>query len=99
LVRVDLLEGTRSRHFVLPVSPSKLKPLAVGLLAGRSFSERSWSNLLTSSEFRNLRSVMREKGLVVPISDLDPRQGFQLTQSGREVLEQLLIPSPSVKDA
>ena len=95
LVRIDLLEGTRSRHFVLPVSPSKLKPLAVGLLAGRAFSERGWSNLLTSSEFRNLRSVMREKGLVVPISDLDPRQGFQLTQSGRDVLEQLLIPSPS----
>lgn len=92
-VKIDLHEGTRSRHFDLPVSAVKLQPLASGLLNGQPFSERRWANLLSASEFRSLRQVMRQRGLIEPVSDKDARQGFVLTAAGRELMANL-IPSP-----
>jgi predicted transcriptional regulator len=92
-VNVNITEGTRSRHFDLPVSAVKLQPLAAGLLNGQPFSERRWASLLTASEFRTLRQAMRHKGLIEQVSERDPRQGYTLTQAGRELMTQLL-PSP-----
>lgn len=89
-LRVDLYEGSSSRHFDLPVSSVKLQPLAQGLLNGRPFSERTWSELFSSSEFRALRQALRAKELIEPVSDKDPRQGFRLTPSGRELMTSLL---------
>jgi hypothetical protein len=96
-VIVDLHEGTRSRHFDLPVSPVKLQPLARGLLSGRPFSERNWSELLSSSEFRALRATLKSKGLIVPVSEKDARQGYILTDTGQALMRDLL-PSPIVGD-
>jgi len=95
-LRVDLYSGTRSQHFELPISSSKLRPLAEGLLNGRPFSERTWSSLLSSSEFRMLRQVLRTKELIEPVSDKDPRQGFRLTDAGRQLMSSVL-PSPTHK--
>lgn len=93
-IHVDMHEGTRSRHFDLPVSAVKLQPLARGLLNGQPFSERRWAQLLSASEFRALRTSLRSKGLIQPISDKDTRQGFTLTDAGRELMQSLL-PSPT----
>jgi hypothetical protein len=96
-IHVDMHEGTRSRHYDLPVSTIKLQPLAVGLLNGQPFAERRWAGdggLFSSDEFRKLRGVMRDRGLIEPVSDKDPRQGYQLTDAGRELMRELL-PSPT----
>lgn len=93
-VHVNLYDNDHSsRHFDLPVSSVKLQPLAQGLLSGRAFTERGWTHLLGSDEFRRLRGVLREKKLIEPISDKDNRQGFRLTDAGKELMQSLL-PSP-----
>jgi len=100
-VHVDLNEGSCSRHFVLPVSPVKLRPLASALLEGQPFSEKRWvvdGKLLSSSEFRSLRAVMKEKGLIVPVSDKDNRQGFVLTDAGRDTLQSFCSPTPPLRE-
>jgi hypothetical protein len=96
-VHVDMFEGTRSRHYDLPVSAAKLQPLAAALLNGQPFTERRWAGdggLFSADEFRKLRGVMRDRGLIEPINDKDNRQGFKLTGAGAELMSQLL-PSPT----
>lgn len=89
----DKREGANnSRYFELPVSSVKLVPVARAILDGQPFSERRWTGaggLLTSSEFRRLRGVMREKKLIVPVSEKDERQGYKLTPAGIELFETL----------
>jgi hypothetical protein len=96
-IHVDMHEGTRSRHYDLPVSPVKLAPLAAALVNGQPFTERRWAGdggLFSCDEFRTLRGVMRDRGLIEPINDKDNRQGFKLTAAGHEVMSELL-PSPT----
>lgn len=93
-IQVDMYQGTRSQHFSFPLSAVKLKPLAEGLLNGQPFSERRWAQLLTATEFRSLRSTMLNKGLIQPVSDKDHRQGFMLTDHGRELLKAVISSPP-----
>jgi len=96
-LHIDLYEGHQSRHFDLPVSHVKLRPLAVALLDGQPFSEKRWvidGKLLSSSEFRSLRAMMKSKGLIQPVSEKDNRQGFALTDAGRQVLRGICSPTP-----
>lgn len=76
-----------TQYFELPVSPVKLQPLARAVLNGQPFTERRWADMFTSTEFRTLRGVMRDKGLIIPVSESDPRQGYTFTPAGIEVLE------------
>ena len=76
-----------TRLFKLPIDGAKLLPFARGLLNGLPMSERQWSGLLSSSEIRTLRGVMRDRGLIAPVNDLDNRQGFKLTDEGRAFME------------
>lgn len=85
-----------SKFFELPVSMPKLIPLARGILNGQPFSERRWTGagaLLTTNEFRSLRGVLRERGLLELVSEADHRQGYKLNDAGREFFVSLL-PSP-----
>jgi len=75
--------------------------LASALLEGQPFSEKRWvvdGKLLSSSEFRSLRAVMKEKGLIVPVSDKDNRQGFVLTDAGRDTLQSFCSPTPPLRE-
>lgn len=78
-----------TKYFDLPVSSVRLAPIAKAVLNGQPFTERRWSDALTSNEFRSLRGVMRDRGLIVPVSDKDPRQGYKFTDEGRELLQAL----------
>ena len=93
-VHVDLHEGYKSTHFDLPVSPAKLQVLASGLLSGRPFAERPWKTVFSSNEFRTLRGVMKDKGLIVPVSEKDARQGYTLSDAGRKFMRDVL-PHPA----
>lgn len=77
-----------TKYFDLPVSSVKLVPVARAVLDGQPFSERRWTGangLLSTDEFRRLRGVMREHGLIEVVNDKDPRQGYKLTDAGREL--------------
>jgi len=100
-LRVDLYSGHQSRHFALPISPVKLRSLSIALLNGQPFSEKRWvgdGKLLSSSEFRKLSLVMRDERLIVPVSDKDNRQGFMLTDAGRQTLQSFCSPTPPLSD-
>lgn len=89
-----------TKYFDLPVHPSKLVPLARAVLDGQTFSERRWSGagaLLSSGEFRALRAVLRDRGMLELVSEADHRQGYKLNDAGRELFASLLpSPPPSV---
>lgn len=96
-VKVEIRDNrdgaNNSKYFELPVSPVRLAPVARAVLEGQPFSERRWTGLggkLSSNEFRRLRDVMRQKKLIEPISEKDPRQGYRLTSSGLDVFRSLI---------
>jgi len=78
-----------TKYFDLPVSPVTFAPIAKAVLNGQPFTERRWSDVLTSAQFRTLRGVLRDKGLIEPISEKDTRQGYMFTKAGIELLEEL----------
>ena len=74
----------------LPCTDSQLRALAEGLLAGVPFTEGAWTGIgkpFSQSEFRALRIVMLQRGLLTMRSEKDQRQGFELTEEGRAVME------------
>jgi hypothetical protein len=99
----DKRSGANStRYFELPISPAKMFPLAIALLNGKPFSEKHWTGpdgLFSTNEFRTLRGVMRDHGLIQPISQADNRQGFKLTEAGQELFETVLSSPPPLPDA
>jgi hypothetical protein len=77
----------------LPCMPSQLESLAVGLLNGVPFSEGAWSGngkLFSVMELGRMRTVMLARGLLKARSEKDARQGFELTEEGRKVMERAL---------
>lgn len=80
------------KYDYLSISPLKLKNLAYACLAGTPFAERPLANkkILTSTEFRTLKNEMLECGFIVPRSREDARQGFEFTDSGWEVLRDVV---------
>lgn len=90
-----------SKYFDLPIHASKIVPLATALINGQPFSETRWAGagaLFSSREFRVLRVAMRERKLIKPISEADNRQGFTLTDAGRELFESFLLSPPPLMD-
>jgi hypothetical protein len=93
-VRVDISQPglNGSEHVTvarLPVPEQDLSLLAVGLLAGRPFSERLWTGKgrpLSVSQFRALRDEMHARGIIEPVSVKDVRQGYKLTRAGVAVM-------------
>lgn len=89
----DKRDGSNnSKYFELPISGVKLVPLARAVLNGQAFTERRFtgtSGLLSADEFRRLRAVMRDKGLIEPISEKDSRQGYRLTKAGVELFSSI----------
>jgi|CXWL01.1.fsa_nt_gi hypothetical protein len=74
----------------LPCTDSQLRKLAEGLLNGIPFTEGAWSGggkPFSVAEIKLLRSVMLARGLLKPRSEKDQRQGFELTEEGRAVME------------
>lgn len=96
VTRIQIDELTRQGHirqvsFIdLPISESKLKTLAAGLMAGRPFSEREWAGsgkLMSSSEFRELRQELIRRELLEQANSKDPRQGYRLNVRGEAVMK------------
>jgi len=74
----------------LPCTDTQLRALADGLLKGVPFTEGAWKGQgkpFSEAEFRVLRTVMLQRGLLKMRSDKDQRQGFELTEEGRAVME------------
>lgn len=93
-IQIDEVTGTGSirqaKMIDLPISEEKLIPLAKSLLAGRPFSEREWAGagkLLSSGEFRELRTAMIKAGLLRAASEKDSRQGYVLTLHGEMLMK------------
>lgn len=94
-IHVDLHETTpdgsyhgQSANFV--IDEAKLATLARGLLGNRPLTEREWAGngkLLSVDQFRAMRSELLKRHLIVPKNIKDARQGFELTKSGRAVME------------
>jgi len=77
----------------LPCTESQLEKLAGGLLNGVPFTEGAWCGSgkpFSVAEFRLLRTVMLNRGLITPRSEKDQRQGYELTEDGKAVMESTL---------
>lgn len=100
-VRVDLYETPmQSKHFDLPGSWRQLEQLATGLIiAGDPFTQRRWTGKgrpFSINQFNALRDEMLQKEYCYQINDEDPRQGYDLTLSGKAIMLRF-IPSPTLK--
>lgn len=93
---------SQTRIFDLPASPRQLEQLASGLLlAGDSFSQKKWTGKFkpfSINQFCDLRDEMIKRGMIVQISEKDPRQGYTLTSIGRAVLKKFIPHSPTTED-
>ncbi len=81
-LQVDLMD--------LPCTVEQLRDLAQGLLDGAPFSEGEWTGRgrpFSVAEFRALRSAMLRRSLLQMRSKKDLRQGFELTEEGKAVME------------
>jgi hypothetical protein len=95
VVRVDLRtiteEGNyQARRAELPVNRGTLSILAMGLLAGRPFTERVWAgrgNPLSCGQVRTLRVMFQKLGVLEPVNAFEPRQGYRLTRAGRAFMK------------
>ena len=98
LEEIDSEGGNHTRYFDLP-NESRMEELAIGLMIQhRPFTHREWSGaqgIFSDAEFRDLRRLLLQRGLIKPASEKDARQGFMLTLAGRKVLEQFLPEAPS----
>lgn len=76
----------------LPGTADQVQELARGLLNGRQFSEADWcghGRPFTRPQFRELRSVLVERGILAWRSPQFPQQGVMLTVAGRQVFRRL----------
>jgi len=94
VVSVELHDHDRGRWAFadLPCTPEQASELARGLLAGRSFSEADWTGQgrpFTRPQFRELRGVLLERGILCWRSPDTPQQGVMLTVAGRQVFRRL----------
>lgn len=74
----------------LPCTDSQLRRLAEGLLNGVPFTEGAWSGNgkpFSVAELKLLRTVMLTRELIKMRSDKDARQGYELTEDGKAVMQ------------
>lgn len=99
-VRVQLNHVTQEGYvyagdiFDLPATPEQLIALADGLLiGGMRFSVREWCGSgrpFSVTEFNLLRNEMLKRGLIRQVSEKDSRVGIELTEAGRQVMQDFL---------
>lgn len=76
------------KMYDLPATEEQMGRLAEGLERGLPFTEREWAGAgrpFSSAEFRELRGELIKRELIRLRSEKDPRQGFELTEEGRQV--------------
>jgi hypothetical protein len=104
IIHVRMDETTKAGHFHqvrfdLPASSTQMQELAIGVLQeGRPFTHREWTGAgapFSDAEFRALRNEMIRRELMAPASGKDARQGYVMTDAGRQVLESFLPDAPS----
>ena len=74
----------------LPCTDNQLRKLAQGLLNGIPFTEGAWAGNgkpFSVAELKLLRTVMLTRELIKPRSDKDSRQGYELTDDGKAVMQ------------
>jgi hypothetical protein len=95
LVKVQVSHEKENGHLQidlmnLPCTASQLEKLAEGLLNSLPFTEGAWCGSgkpFSVAEFRLLRSVMLARGLLRARSEKDQRQGYELTDEGKAVMQ------------
>ncbi len=104
VVRVELTErrsgGVHQAYMDFGVEPLKLQRLAVDVLAGNSFSERTAAGCgLTQEEFGNLRDQFIERGLARWNHPNRRQQGVSITRGGKAALQAIVdTPIPPAGD-
>jgi len=97
-VEVKNESGQRWQFADLPGSPQAVQGLAVAVLAGESFSERSAVSAgLTQEDFRSLRDLFLDRGWCEWNHPTRKQQGLKLLRSGRSVLRAIAY-SPLPQD-
>ena len=95
-VKVQITQVKDNGHYqadmlTLPCTEKQLEALAVGLKNGRKFSEKEWAGPgrpFSIDGFRELKTVMLKRGLLVQKNEKDARQGYILTEAGQALIEQ-----------
>jgi hypothetical protein len=95
LVKVQVSHVKQGGHLQmdlinLPCTDSQLRKLAEGLLDGVPFTEGAWAGNgkpFSVAELKLLRTVMLTRGLLKPRSEKDQRQGYELTEEGKAVMQ------------
>lgn len=95
-VKVQISQVKDNGHYkadmmTLPCSEKQLEELAAGLKNGMKFTERVWAGtgrIFSIDGFKELKSVMLRRGLIIQKNEKDARQGFVLTEAGQALIEQ-----------
>lgn len=95
-VKVQINQVKDNGHYqadmmTLPCSEKQLEELAEGLKNGRKFTEREWAGtgrIFSIDGYKELKSVMLRRGLIIQKNEKDARQGFILTDAGKALIEQ-----------
>jgi len=77
-------------NIALPCTDSQLRKLAEGLLNGIPFTEGAWTGNgkpFSVAEMKLLRTVMLTRELIKMRSEKDSRQGYELTEDGKAVMQ------------
>lgn len=102
-IRVEVKEGGRYQFATLGVEPEKLQALAVAVLRGDSFSERTATRYgLTQEEFRSLRDEFLDRGWASWNHPNRKQQGVSLTRGGLFILKEIKaapLPSPTAQSS
>jgi hypothetical protein len=87
-------DGTHSTSIIEDwcdfVTAENLLELAEGLIAGKPFSERTWTGkngLFSQNEFKELREMMLRRGLIAHKSTKSGNVGYELTDAGWAVMQ------------
>jgi hypothetical protein len=97
LVRISENNGQHETRGTLPMSLDQAQTLARGLLDGQPITERRWAGPekpFSSAGWRTLRDELVRRGMLIAISDRDPRTGFRLTRAGKAAMEALVRDDP-----
>ena len=87
----------QSQLFTLPCDENELSLIAQKIRMGVPFSEKEWTGagkLFSVARFREIRSEMLKRQMLVPASSKSGKQGFVFTRAGQAVLDHYAPPPP-----
>lgn len=91
-------EDKRQTQIVEIPYPERLPTLARGLLGGVGLAERNWAGhrkLYSQPEFYKVLEALKAAGWIRYKNRFEPRNGYELTPSGRAVMVRAASPSPA----